>query len=660
MPMTFAQKSLARAAGLSTVQPGQIVDARPDVALSHDNTAAIARIFRTLGRARVRHPERLAITLDHAVPAPSTQHATNHAEVRQFVREQGIVHFYEAGRGICHQVLGEEAVILPGQLLVGADSHSTHLGWLGAFAAGIGRSEMAAVWATGELWLRLPESIRFDLVGSLRPGVTSKDLGLWLLAGLGQAGGAYRALEFGGPGLRGLSLSSRMVISNLMAEAGAKNAYLEPDDAVFAWLARRLAARTGRTTADCRAEITKNALYPDAGAAYLARIEVDLGRIEPVVACPHSPDNVQPLSAVAGTRIDQAFLGTCTNGRLEDLAAAAAVLRDQQGRVRRVAPGTRLIVIPASSKVLQAALAAGYIDTFVQAGAMIGTPGCGPCMGNHFGVPAAGEVVISTGNRNFRGRMGTVESEVYLASPAVVAASALAGHITQPAQIVSDRLSAAGHQAQTAPRFYSIPIRPIPCSRARTSPPRTGHGPAPSGIAWKYGDNINTDVIFAGKYTYSLPDPADWAAHALEDLDPTFAPAVQPGDVIVAGENWGCGSSREQAVIALKLAGVRAIVAKSFARIYFRNCVNQGVLPIVCPAAVDAIEAGDPIAIDPEHTLVHTPHGTFSFPALSPSLHAILSAGGLLPALQLSANPRHHGRGGEPTDEVPGESRIRR
>ncbi len=440
MGSTFAQKALARAAGLPHVEVGQIVDARPDVVLSHDNTAAIARLFASLGIERVKHPERLAIALDHAVPPPTAEHAANHAEARRFVASQEIAHFYDAGRGICHQVVSEEALVLPGQMILGADSHTTHFGWLGAFGAGIGRSEVAALWATGELWLRVPETIRVDLAGALGQWVTTKDLGLWLLQRLGPEAGIYRALEFGGPGLRSLSVEGRMVLPNLMAESGAKNAYLEPDQAVFAWLAERLdnRERTGRSQEECSQWLAAGALYPDEDAPYSQRLAVDLGALEPAVAIPHHPAHVAPLSEVAGTPVHQAFIGTCTNGRLEDLAAAAAVLRRGNGAVRKVAQGVRLIVIPASSEVLQTGLAAGYVETFLAAGAMLGTPGCGPCMGNHLGVPAAGETVISTANRNFRGRMGNPEANIYLASPQVVAASAVLGRIGGPEELMEE------------------------------------------------------------------------------------------------------------------------------------------------------------------------------------------------------------------------------
>ncbi len=417
MGKTFAEKALARASGESEVVAGQIVDARPDVALSHDNTAPIARTFYSLGIDRVKYPDRLAITLDHAVPAPSTQHAQNHAEVRQFVAKQGVRNFFEVGRGICHQVLSEEALVLPGELILGSDSHTTHFGWLGAFGAGVGRSEMAAIWATGELWLRVPESILIVIDGALPPGVTTKDLCLKIIGDLGADGGLYLSVEFTGTTLEALSFDSRMVIPNMMAEFGAKNAYLAPDDRLLEWL-------QGRANRDF------TPLYPDPDANYLAVHHFDASKLEPMVARPHTVDNVVPISEVAGTPVQQAFLGTCTNGRLEDLAAAADVLRG-----RHVAAGTRLLVIPASSRVYLDAMEQGYLTTLMEAGAVIGTPGCGPCMGNHMGVPAPGEATISSANRNFRGRMGTRESEIYLASPAVVAASAVTGVLTDPREL---------------------------------------------------------------------------------------------------------------------------------------------------------------------------------------------------------------------------------
>lgn len=435
MGKTFAEKALARAAGLPTTIAGQVVDARPDVVLSHDNTAAIAKIFRSIGLERVAIPERLVITLDHAVPAPTPQHARNHAEVRAFVQAQGIRHFFEVGRGICHQVISEEALILPGQLIIGADSHTTHFGALGAFGVGVGRTEVAALWATGELWLRVPESIKIVVTGALGKGISAKDFCLSLIGQLGAEGGRYQSIEFSGSAIDSLSLDSRMVIPNMMAEFGAKNAYLAPDEKVFDYLAGRAARRLqlaggSPQAAQLAASLRAGALYPDAGATYSAVHTFDAAAIQLTVACPHTVDSTQPLAAVRGIRVQQAFIGTCTNGRLEDLALAAEVLRGQ-----RVAAGTRLLVVPASSQVYAEAIERGYMQILLAAGAAIGTPGCGPCMGNHMGVLAPGEVCISSANRNFKGRMGEPDAEIYLASPAVVAAAAVAGYIIDPREI---------------------------------------------------------------------------------------------------------------------------------------------------------------------------------------------------------------------------------
>ncbi|MXX25390.1 MAG: 3-isopropylmalate dehydratase large subunit [Caldilineaceae bacterium SB0668_bin_21] len=433
---TFAQKALARAAGCETVEVGEVVDVRPDVVLSHDNTAAIREIWQQFGLEQVVIPEKLAITLDHAVPAPTTRHAQNHAEIREFVQEQGIRHFFEVGRGICHQVLSEEALVLPGQTILGADSHTPHFGWLGAFGAGIGRSEVAALWATGELWLRVPESIRIVLEGELPKGVTAKDFALRIIGDWGADGGLYSSVEFSGSGVGALSIDSRMALANMMAEFGAKSSYIPPDGETRSYLKSALERRETRekdagTVEDRSPGIAESQLFPDEGAMYGAIYSYNADDLEPTVSCPHTVDNVAPLSAVAGTVVQQAFIGTCTNGRLEDLAEAAEMVQGRQ-----VAAGTRLLVIPASSLVLQEALERGYIQALVAAGAAIGTPGCGPCMGNHMGVPATGEVTISSANRNFRGRMGTTEAEIYLASSAVVAASAVAGRIADPRDIL--------------------------------------------------------------------------------------------------------------------------------------------------------------------------------------------------------------------------------
>jgi 3-isopropylmalate/(R)-2-methylmalate dehydratase large subunit len=417
MPQTFAEKILAKKAGLTETVPGQIVEVTPDVALSHDNTAPIYDIFQRMGGDRVFDPDMQVVFLDHAAPAPTTKHAENHRIAREFVADQGIKNFFDVGKGICHQVLVEAGLALPGEIVLGSDSHTPHAGVMGAFGAGIGRTEMASIWALGGIWLRVPESMKITVSGKLDPGVTSKDLALKIIGDMKADGALYMSVEWHGNTIQSLPLSQRATLPNMMAEMGAKNSYIPPDQVVFDYLKDR-------------AQREYEAIYPDQDAAYSLEAEYDAQKIEPMIACPHTVDNVKPLSEVQGTKIDQAFLGTCTNGRLDDLATAAEVLKGQ-----KLAAGKRMVVIPASEEVYLAALQAGYLETFIEAGAVIESPGCGPCMGNHMGVPAVGEVSISTANRNFRGRMGTKESEVYLASPAVVAASAVAGEIQHPKDI---------------------------------------------------------------------------------------------------------------------------------------------------------------------------------------------------------------------------------
>ena len=418
MGLTFAEKALARKAGLEQVEPGQIVTVQPDKLLTHDNTAAIAKIFREIGVERVARPGINVIVLDHVVPAATEGHATNHQQTRRFVAEQGITNFYDVGEGICHQVLPEKGHALPGYVIVGSDSHTPTAGAFGAFAAGIGRTEAAAVMATGEIWLMVPHSFRIVVKGQVPRGVYAKDIILHIIGDLGADGADYRSVEFAGPVIEEMSVASRMVLCNMAAEMGAKAGVVEPDDKTRAWLKGRTAVSYEDVCAD-----------PD--ARYERVMEYDVGDLSPQVARPHTVDNVVPVTQVAGTRVDQAFIGTCTNGRLEDFEVAAGILRG-----REVAPHTRLLILPASREVLLAALAEGIVTDLVSAGAVVLNPGCGPCLGAHEGVMAPGEVTVSTANRNFKGRMGCKDSEIYLASPATVAASALTGEITDPREFL--------------------------------------------------------------------------------------------------------------------------------------------------------------------------------------------------------------------------------
>ncbi len=417
MAKTFAEKILALKAGLKETVPGQIVTVQPDKLLTHDNTSAIAKTFRKIGVGQVANPDVNVIILDHVVPAANETYAQSHKETREFVRQQGISAFYDVGEGICHQVLPEHGHALPGMLIVGSDSHTPTHGALGAFAAGIGRTEAAAVMATGEIWLRVPESLRILVQGDMPDRVSAKDLVLRIIGDIGADGADYMSVEFAGPAIEAMSVASRQVLCNMAAEMGAKNAYVAPDETTRRWLAGR-------------SDATYPEILPDEGATYARVLHYDVRELVPQVARPHRVDNVVPVSEVAGLQIDQALIGTCTNGRLEDLEAAARILHGKE-----IAPWVRLLVLPASREILLAAMESGIIADLVKAGATLLNPGCGPCLGAHEGCMAPGERTLSTANRNFKGRMGSREADIYLASPATVAASALAGQITDPREV---------------------------------------------------------------------------------------------------------------------------------------------------------------------------------------------------------------------------------
>jgi len=418
MGETFIQKLFAHRVG-RPVREGEIVFVEPDYVLTHDNTAAIMKKLKAIGEnVRVKYPERLVIVLDHVVPPANEKTATNHKEIREFVAAQGIPHFYDGGRGICHQVLLEEGFAAPGRIIVGSDSHTCTYGALGAFSTGIDRTEAAGLWVTGRTWFRIPRSFKINLVGQFPKGVYAKDLILHIIGTLGADGATYRSVEFHGPAVANLSMSERMTIANMGVEMGAKNAVFEVDEVTRAYL-REHGIDPGIE------------FHADPDAPYEAEYTFNLDELTPKVAFPHTVDNVKDVDEGKGIRVHECLIGTCTNGRLDDLQVAAEILRG-----KKVSPLTRLLVLPASRRVLLEALADGTIQTLVEAGAIILPPGCGPCLGAHQGVLAPGENAISTANRNFKGRMGCKEAFIYLASPATVAASALTGYITDPREVL--------------------------------------------------------------------------------------------------------------------------------------------------------------------------------------------------------------------------------
>ena len=412
MGKTFAEKILAIKSGKKSTVAGEIVTVSPDIVLSHDNTAAISKKFLQIGVKTVSHPGKIVIILDHCIPAASEKYASNHKIIREFVEEQDIENFFDINVGVCHQVLPEKGYVLPGTLVLGADSHTTTHGAFGAFAAGIGRSEVASIWANDKIWLKVPETIKIEVSGKLPIGLYPKDIILHIIGNLGADGVLYKSVEFTGNIIKEMDISGRMTLCNMSVEMGAKNAYVEPDEKTVQWLS----SRTKR-----KYEIIKS----DPDAVYEKVIKYQVNELEPQIACPHTVDNVKSVSEVIGTKINQVLIGTCTNGRINDLKIASEILKD-----KTIFKNTRLLVFPASMEVYAEAMELGILKELVKSGAVIMNPGCGPCLGAHEGALAPGEICLSTANRNFKGRMGCKDAEVYLASPATVAASALSGEIT--------------------------------------------------------------------------------------------------------------------------------------------------------------------------------------------------------------------------------------
>jgi 3-isopropylmalate/(R)-2-methylmalate dehydratase large subunit len=415
MGMTMAEKILARASRREQVAAGEYVTATVDVMMGHDSSILQAfELIEENGFTELHDPAKVVAVLDHRVPAPNVVAAERHRQIRDAVKQYGIEHFYEAGTGICHVVMPEKGHVLPGRLIVGGDSHTTTYGALGAASTGIGYSELAYALIKGELWFRVPETIQFVLQGELGKGVGAKDIQLRIAGQFGAEVAQYKAVEFTGPVAEAMEVEARMTMSNMGVEIGAKFAFFEADEKALAYLKGRTSERL-------------SPFGPDADAAYLARHEVDVTGLEPQVAMPHNVDNVVPISEVGEVLVHQAFLGSCTNARTGDLERAAAILKG-----RTVSPWTRLVVIPGSHEIHTNLVRSGAIQTFLEAGAMIATPGCGACGGGHMGILAAGENAVTSTNRNFKGRMGSPESFVHLASPETVAASAIEGRISDP------------------------------------------------------------------------------------------------------------------------------------------------------------------------------------------------------------------------------------
>ncbi|MCF8294684.1 MAG: 3-isopropylmalate dehydratase large subunit [Bacteroidales bacterium] len=582
---TFIEKSLGAVSG-------SIVFRRPDIVLSHDNSASIRKTFEKMGGTKILDPSQLLIVLDHNAPPTNAKLATDYQYIRSFAAEEGIQNFYDAGKGICHQILSYHAK--PGMIVVGSDSHTCTAGAFNALAVGIDRTETAGLWKRGETWFRVPDSIKITLTGQLNEGVYAKDLSLWIIGMIGSDGANYMSIEYHGEGVKTLSISERMTIANLASEMGAKNAVFPADEVLAAFYG----------------EESLHGIWADEGAYYANEIEIDLSEVFPVVAAPHHVDNVKALSEVTGIEVHQGLIGTCTNGRLDDIAIAASVLKG-----KKVKPGFQLLVAPASQEIYLQAIQAGYITDLIEAGAVILGASCGPCLGTGQGIPADNTVVLSTANRNFLGRMGNKNSAIYLASPACVAHSAITGKITDPRPVAqSNKYPFASAQSSTLE---------IPADEVRKI----------NGV-WNYADadNLNTDQMFAGNLTYNIlsSDGAAIMPHLFEGFDVNFPKLIAEGDVIVAGDNFGCGSSREHPAVGLAHANVKAVIVKSVNRIFYRSAINQGLALIVHPEVVEHYRPGDSVTILFEDGIILLNDKKFHFAALPDKLMKIITRKGLV------------------------------
>lgn len=615
------------------LRAGDMVSLRPTRILTHDNTSAVLGKFRALGGTRVFDASQPVFALDHEIQNTAEENLAKYAAIEAFAEEQGIA-FHGAGVGIGHQLMVANGYVLPGTLVVASDSHANTYGALGALGTPVVRTDAAAVWATGEFWWQVPRTVQVVLEGQLRPGVTGKDVILTLCGLFHDDQVLNAALEFAGPGLAHLDMSARLTIANMTTEWGALTGWFPVDDVALGYLAERhdtlWAHDIERFT---RAQLDawhRDPPAPDPDAVYAARITLDLGEVVPCVAGPDAVQRVRTLADVhrERVRIDRAYILSCVNSREHDLEAAAAVLEG-----KRVAPWVKLYVAAASREVQTRVEASGAWQQLVDAGAITLPPGCGPCIGLGDGVLAAGEVGISATNRNFKGRMGSRDATVYLASPEVVAASAYAGFIDGPAA------------SATFPKGATYELLPQPEPVLEETPILEGFPESLVGrMLFLPQNDLNTDGIYGKDYTYRELPRAEMARVVMANYDPAFADTVRAGDIVVGGWNFGTGSSREQAVTALQAAGVAAVVAASMSQTYVRNAYNNGLLCIECPALVtrlrqrfaEAVERGDPTVIAPAPLRLDFRTGTAeyageTFPFVAPGVvpQALVVAGGV-------------------------------
>ncbi len=590
MPQTLLEKiTQAYAVGWPAnrqVRAGDMVRIRPAHVMTHDNTGAVIPKFKSIGASRVKDPRQPVFALDHDIQNESPENLAKYAKIRDFAAAQGIA-FYPAKSGIGHQIMAAEGFVLPGSFVVGSDSHSNLYGALGAAGTPVVRTDAAAIWATGETWWEVPPVSRVRLEGKLADGVVGKDVIISLIGTFRQDEVLNHALEFTGPGVAALTMDQRMTIANMTTEWGALAGIFPFDDVLEAWLrgrARHFAKRgdaSPRITEALVDRLVAQRVTADDDAEYALDITLDLGAVVPHVAGPNEVKTIAPLPAIErrGIAIQKAYLISCVNSRLEDLVEAARVVKG-----KKVAAGVRFYLAAASAEVESEAKRVGAWDDLLSAGAIPLPPGCGPCIGLGTGTLEAGEVGISATNRNFKGRMGSRDAECYLASPGVVAASAVAGRIAGHRPFAEKPLVSSLRPGARAPRA-AAETEILPGFPAEIS----------GELVWLPKDNMNTDGIYGKDVTYKDDlTPDEMAQHVFKNYDPEFVRIARKGDLLVGGSNFGSGSSREQAATAIRFFGIPLVIGATFSQTYKRNAFNNGFPLLECPELVDALRTAFP------------------------------------------------------------------
>jgi len=615
------------------LRAGDFLSIRPHHVMTHDNTSAVMSKFRGIGAARLFDPAQPVFALDHDIQNTTEENLGKYRKIEAFAKEHR-VDFYPAGTGIGHQIMVEQGYVVPGSFVVASDSHSNMYGAFGAVGTPVVRTDAAAIWATGEFWWQIPRTVQVVLTGCLRPGVAGKDVIVTLCGLYNNEEVLNAAVEFSGPGVAGMSMDARLSISNMSTEWGALVGWFPVDETTLTWLNARRQHLVSRGVERFSAEDLKgwasHAPGPDPDAVYAGRIELDLSEVTPHVSGPDTVFVMQSLAEIAPKKIavHKAYLLSCVNSRLEDLAEAAAVLKGKS-----VAPTVKLYLAAASAEVQSEAERRGIWRTLLEAGAIALPPGCGACIGLGTGLLEPGEVGISATNRNFKGRMGSRDAACYLASPAVVAASAAAGFITAP----------QGWPGGRPTRRWTELAAPAPAAERVAI--LEGFPERLSGrLAFLPQDNLNTDGIYGKDYTYRELAREEMARVVMENYDPAFAGRARAGDIVVGGWNFGTGSSREQAVTALQAKGIPLVIAGSFSQTYLRNAFNNGFLCIETPALVRRLKelfareiaAGERTIIPGEEIAIDFTTGTllfrgegFTFPALGSVPQSLVVAGGV-------------------------------